>query len=59
MVKVLKKLKKIQISNKQIQIIGTFLGFLMLFRGLWLIYPALAFITGGMILMWVFWPGKG
>jgi hypothetical protein len=58
MIKALKKLKKIQISDKQVQIIGTIIGFLMLFYGLRSIYPALAFIIGGIMFMWVFWPGK-
>jgi hypothetical protein len=54
--KTLKKPIKIIISDKQIKLFGVIIGFSMFFYGLYIIHPSLAFIPGGLIIMYVFWP---
>jgi hypothetical protein len=53
------KLPKIKINDKQIQIFFVILGFSSSIYGIWLIWPPVSFILGGIFMLWVFWPRRG
>ena len=51
-------LKNIKLSPEFIKETCLVAGFLMLLRGLWLIWPPAMWIIGGVCLMWFGLPGK-
>jgi len=53
------KFKTPKITESTIKEIAIVAGFISLTHGLWLIQPAVAWVIGGITLLWFGFPGKG